>query len=86
MARIENKNAPIKTEIDVWAPRSPTISATARGLVEAEAEDRALTRRCGQTGFQNRLIGDSRLFFAESSFGSGFDVRCRVGLLRALCG
>ena len=44
MARIENKNAPMKTEIDVRAPRSPTINATARGLVDAEAEYRALTR------------------------------------------
>src|SRR5690606_35422404 len=36
--------------------------------------------------FPNQLIADSTLFFAESSVGSGFDVRCRVGLLRTVRG
>ncbi|WP_371136225.1 transposase [Devosia sp.] len=32
-------------------------------------------------------MGDSRLFFfAERSLGSWFDVRCRAGLLRTVCG
>ena len=44
----------------------------------------AEARRCGQSGFPNQLIADSRLFFAESSLGSWFDVGCGVGVLRAV--
>lgn len=43
MPTIEKRNAPMNTEIDVCALRSPTISGTALGVVEAEALDRALT-------------------------------------------
>ncbi|WP_131197026.1 acyltransferase family protein, partial [Lichenihabitans psoromatis] len=40
------------------------------------------TRRCGQSGFPNRLIADSRLLSGESGFGSRFDVGRGVGVLR----
>jgi hypothetical protein len=39
-------------------------------------------KRCGQSGFPNRLIADSRLVFAESRVGSWFNVGQGMGVLR----
>ena len=55
-------------------------------IKSARLERRLRTRPCGQRGFPNRLIADSRLFFAENNLGSWIDVGCGVGVLRAVRG
>ena len=43
-------------------------------------------RWCGQRGFPNHLLTDSRPLFAESGLGSWFNVGCGVVVLRAVRG
>lgn len=43
-------------------------------------------RSCGQIGFQNRQMNDSRLLFVEGSVGTRFDVGRGVGFLRTVLG
>ena len=69
---------------EIWTSSTPAgltyIRDAAGSIVGVEYE--VLKRRCfmtrprscGQNGFPNRLIADSRLFFAESGLGSWFDV------------